>query len=182
MGWPKLSETLRGPKHPEVCRSCGDFAPPAPPPPPDAGPRRSFPEAALMRRWRECDELDHPTPVVVVLCPKCSGELIEKHPRLYIELGWCEPDPGSMPLCSDCRHRRGTSCPMSIKSGGPGVLLVKPQPSRVHVCRVPRRNSGWINVWPAWPKSCDRKETAAGTVMTDSEGTPREAEFDGDED
>lgn len=155
--WPKLSETLTRPKSPDCCQACGDLSPP---PAPEGNPLARLPAGVLMRRWRECDGADRPTPVVVVLCQTCSESLVEKHPRLYVELGKCEPDPGSMPMCLACRHRDGTACRMALKHGGPGLELMVPEPANVHVCRVPRSASGWVKIWPAWPAACDRREEA----------------------
>lgn len=164
MPWTKLSETLTRPKHPEVCQSCGDLAPPRP----DAGvPGRDLPAAVLLRRWREHDMADRPTAAVVVLCPGCSRKLIDPHPRLYAELGWCEPDPGSMPMCGPCRHRDGTACRMATGHGGPGLELMVTEPTSVHLCRVPRSKSGWVKVWPAWPRSCNRFEPGGAGGIND---------------
>lgn len=144
MTWPKLSKQLDGPRHPGRCQGCGT-------------------EGPGLSRWREHDANDSPTPVVVVLCKRCEDERIEKHPRLYARLSENEPAPGSMGLCADCRHRDGTACahPDLKANGGPGLMLTIPQPTRVHVCRSPRRLSGWLTIWPHEPRACAGREEAA---------------------
>jgi hypothetical protein len=141
--WPKLSETLPGPVTPDRCQSCGAWG--------DTD------------RWREHDEHDQPTPVVVVLCRPCSDKIIEPHPRLYARLQGNEPHAGAMPLCLDCQHRDGTRCahPGARANGGPGIEIYIKQPYRVHVCRSPRRLSGWETLWPAPAQGCSGKEPVA---------------------
>lgn len=148
MSWPKLSVFLEGPRHPERCQSCG--------------------AAGDLRRWREHDNEDRPTPVVVVLCRKCEDRLIETHPRLFSPLDRNEPHAGSMALCVDCIHRVGVRCPLAKHNGGPGVLITTPRPSDVHVCRRGKgARSGWIKWYPGPPKACDRRE-----VPTPEEARP----------
>jgi hypothetical protein len=152
MPWPKLSETLTRPKAPGICQACGEIEPPGGPLDPGFKPHQ---------RWRECDDFDRPTPVVVVLCGPCTSKLIEKHPRLYVSLEWLAPYPGTMPLCSDCSLRVGTTCPMTKANGGDGVVLIGPKPSKVHFRRA-KGKSGFEDVYPDWPKYCEQKPAPAG--------------------
>ena len=123
MVWPKLSQTLKHEQSPAICQSCGERA---------------------TRRWRECDDKDRATAVVVCLCDECSGTIVEPHPRLYREMPVAEPWPGAMGVCIKCVHRQELTClcPQAQINGGPG-LEYEPMPSRAHVCRSPRRLSGW---------------------------------------
>lgn len=88
--------------------------------------------------WRECDELDRPTPgldAVLLVCSSATcAATINNHPRLYIQdrLG----APGHFPvLCGDCEHRDGLTCrhPDLRTNGGPG-LLVKLDRDHAIVC------------------------------------------------
>jgi hypothetical protein len=88
--WPKLSESLTGPKDPRVCQSCGG--------------------GKHLGRWQECDETDTPTSTVLVLCRDCDQRLLAPHPRLYRSLDPNAPCPGSMELCVDCVFRAGVTC------------------------------------------------------------------------
>ena len=143
MTWPKLSGQLTGPRSPAVCQSCGGDA--------------------ELARWREHDEGDRPTSVMVVLCKKCANRLIEKHPRLYAELYPNDPHPGCMAICLDCRHRDGTRCahPDAKANGGTGVMLSIATPHKVHLCRSPRRLSGWTTIWRSPASACRQKEPIA---------------------
>ena len=104
--WPRLSDTLTAPRHPERCQSCG---------------------GAGDQRWQECDQYDRPEAIIVTLCSACSGRLIEPHPRLYRALRQHQPWPGCMPLCVACVHRDGVRCRLAPMHGGPGMLLAIPQ-------------------------------------------------------
>ena len=79
----------------------------------------------VLERWRECDDNDdrQPDSPVVVLCPSCSGKLIEKHPRLYHALQKYEPWPGASLICVTCVHRVDTHCTQSRAYGGQGLLM-----------------------------------------------------------
>jgi hypothetical protein len=152
---PGLSETLRGPKLPRACQHCG------------GGYARGA--ESLLRRWRECDEWDRPTATIVILCRSCSDELIEAHPRLYIELDPNEPCPGAMEICLDCPMRDGIRCtsPLSLANGGPPpgmeIRFAKP-PVRAHFkCSRPAR-SGWRTLYSGPPIGCAGKDAAAGTT------------------
>jgi hypothetical protein len=155
MPWPKLSETLPGTRSPDRCQSCGG-----------AGP--------VLARWRECDDHDHPTPTVVVLCDGCGDALIQTHPRAYSLLSPNEPAPGAMPLCLDCRHRRGTACghPDAKANGGTGVLLTLPRPTTGLVCSRGRKKKGHggccrqVTFWRGPVTACRQKDfsTSAGSA------------------
>lgn len=144
--WPKLSETLDGPKHPDVCQSCGAVD-------------------RVIQRWCECDEKDHETNVIVCLCPICADKLIEPHPRLYVDMPAGQPHAGSMQLCVKCRHRVGVSCPLS-KHGetpylGRGVQITFPKPGMVHIDgrdKKGKRFGRWQYVFPGPPTACDARE------------------------
>jgi len=114
--WPKLSESLTAEISPRVCQSCGvhdDFA------------------DTEVQPWREHDDRDEKTSVVLWLCLTCSDRLIEPHPRLYSRISPWEPNPGSMDICSNCRLRQGARCTSAllIANGGPGLPLRFPKPS-----------------------------------------------------
>jgi hypothetical protein len=145
--WPRLSETLTGPRHPNKCQSCG------------IEPI----DQVLIERWCECDAADRREPIVVVLCRDCSKRLIEPHPRLYVRLLHFEPMIGVMELCLDCKHRDGTRCinPKAQINGGPGLSVIYPKPTSVHVCRSPRSQSGWHNIYHGPATACDGREEIA---------------------
>lgn len=126
MSWPKLSETLPGPREPGRCQGCGA----------DLG----------LVRWRECDEFDFPTETVLVTCASCDREHVTPAERLYRQMAPHEYHPGSLPFCQGCGHRRGLVCLLAKANGGPGVLI-GPPPTRMHVQRSPRRLSGWVTLW-----------------------------------
>lgn len=146
MPWPKLSETLPGPRSPDRCQSCGASGP-------------------VLARWRECDDGDRPTPVLVVLCDNCGDALIEPHPRAYSLLSPNEPAPGAMPLCLDCRHRAGAACghPAAKANGGPGVMLTLPRPSTGIVCSRGKKGRGCqtVTFWRGPVSACQQKETSS---------------------
>ena len=141
MTWPRLTDDLVGPRSPDRCQGCGAYA--------------------RLTRWQEHDDADKPEPRVVVLCERCSGRLIEPHPRLYAALDPDAPVPGAMPLCLDCRFRAGVRClhPDLKANGGPGLEIL-PLPLRVLVCRSPRRLSGWETIYPGPPLACQGRETS----------------------
>lgn len=91
---PGLSRTLTGPRAPTRCQACS----------------ARHEETNPLGRWIEHDEWDKPLPIVVVLCRRCSGQLIEPHPRLYRALTNGEPYPGAMSICVRCPARRGLTC------------------------------------------------------------------------
>lgn len=122
--WPKLSETLPH-KSRTSCNRCNA-----------GGQKRD------VSFWIECDDEDRRQPVFIALCGFCADELIEPHPRLYIELLSGECMPGAMRVCDDCKLRDGLRCtsPDAKFNGGQG-LVFDPQPASVHLCRS--KASGW---------------------------------------
>ena len=119
--WPRLSETLDGPKHPRFCQSCGAERPPEVPDElaaSDGASARDETFQLVMRElrpplgvygWQEHDGRDEPEPIAVMLCTACSARLIEPHPRMYNRIARRAPFPGIMDLCIDCRSRTGVT-------------------------------------------------------------------------
>jgi hypothetical protein len=142
MAWPKLSETLPR-TEPGACQQCG--------------------AAERLTYWRECDDRDQKTGVFVVLCQPCADRVIEPHPRLYCETSDVTPMPGAMPICLDCGHRDGRVClsPQARFNGGPG-LQYQPEGQMVHLCRSPRRLSGWQYFASGPVEICSGKEIDGG--------------------
>jgi hypothetical protein len=112
-----------------------------------------------MARWREHDDRDKPTAVVVVLCRPCSKRLIVHHPRLYAEMDQREPHPGTMELCLLCRNRDGVTCPLAKSFGGQGVEIL-PKPSIMWLDGA-RSVTGPVACYSSAPKSCSRREVLA---------------------
>lgn len=138
--WPKLSETLTGPRGPGRCQDCGG-------------------SADDIVAWIECDERDQPTRVVVLLCKECGERIVGPHPRLYHALPENKPVPGAMPhLCLDCEFRKGLTCthPDLKANGGPGLNLAVVQPLRGfvdgHKYRGPFEN------WPRRAEACQGRK------------------------
>jgi hypothetical protein len=145
--WPKLSQTLEGPRDPTHCQSCGA-----------AGAIHDADESILkLTRWREFDERDHPTSTLVLLCEKCGKKLIKKHPRRYEHIAAFAPAPGAMPVCALCSFCSNLACrhPDLKENGGEGLQLNVPQPTKAHI--KAGRDSGWINVWRG-PVTCEGRE------------------------
>lgn len=146
--WPKLSETLRFEKHPESCQSCG----------------RGTATGDKVSRHVECDHLDQPTPVIVVLCEPCAKRIIEPHPRLYLRQDDNKPIPGAMVLCSDCRHREKLRCthPSLKANGGPGLSIRCPEPVRGFVDgrdpKTGKRTGGYFERYSSAPSACHGRE------------------------
>lgn len=147
--WPKLSEapSLFGDKSPGACQQCG-----------------RTPGDVDLFRWREHDDADRPTSVVVVLCRECES-IIEPHPRLYARLDPFEPHPGSMAICTNCRFRVGLACdhPNLLEKGGPGLKLIYPKPGVMFVdgVRNGRRFGAQILTYSA-PAKCEVREPKDG--------------------
>jgi hypothetical protein len=134
---PGLTETL--PlfwRHPTRCQACGrdvpaDGAPPA-------------------ARWSECDAWDRKqTPaVLLVLCAECSDELVDPHPRMYLEVYARAPVTGAMALCVDCRHRGHRGDPLRCAhpdapaNGGAGLAVTIEPPHTGHICGRGRHGPG----------------------------------------
>jgi hypothetical protein len=150
-GWPRLSETLPGPKDFHHCWNCGGV------------------ESAVgrfgLQRWQEHDNQDHPEPVVILLCLKCSEKIIEKHPRLYRHLDPNEPLPGSMPLCRGCRWSEELRCtsPIARHNGGAGMTITAPQPGVAFMDGVRNgKRTGWRQkIYSGPPKACTGREEVA---------------------
>jgi hypothetical protein len=125
---------------PRMCRSCG--------------------ATHDLTRWRECDEWDKPTMAIVVLCRKCSKRLIDKHPRLYLELALHEPFPGTMQICVDCPARSGLGCMSRLAkhNGGPGMKITGPMPTVAFICCSPRSKSGTVKLYPGEATDCVGKQ------------------------
>lgn len=155
--WPKLSETLDGPRHPRMCQGCGAEH--------DAviGSGAKALRITLLR-WQECDENDQPTPVIVVLCRSCSDALVEAHPRLYRQVSKYQPLPGTMDLCAACRHRDGLRCahPDLRANGGIGLEIRFPQPEVAFVDGIKdgRRFGYRQTLYTGPPTSCAGREVA----------------------
>jgi hypothetical protein len=152
--WPRLSETLAGPRAPDRCQSCGLEGT-------HSYDRRGYYKAPELRRWREHSQFDKPEPIIVILCAGCSDRLIEKHKRLYSHVNANQPEPGTEALCLDCPHREGVACrcPLLTSNGGPGMLMTCPKPSDVHFLRRGKgARSGWEKIYPGPPEGCAGKE------------------------
>lgn len=140
--WPKLSETLTGPRDLFVCQGCGATE-------------------EELTRWRECDDSDEPTRVVVMLCERCTKKLINKHPRLYAEMDAYEPLPGSMGCCfRNCPHRDGLTCnnPKLSHLGGSGLLIRFPTPTVAFVDGTTPgggKRIGSVQKWWHAPPECE---------------------------
>jgi hypothetical protein len=132
MAMLKLSETLTHPREPGRCQACG-------------GPSTIV--------WTEHDDDDKPTLTHVLLCGRCSDQLIEVHPRLYAAADRHAPIPGVLAICFDCDHRVGLVC-------GGAATLATPVPAMCRVCmrgRHGRRSGKWVKLWPHEPRSCGGK-------------------------
>jgi len=106
---PGLSATLPHPRHPETCQACGG-------------------RGAGWDRWIECDEWDRPTDVIVVLCPRCSNQVIQPSPRLYVQAWPGIARPGVMGLCASCDYHEALRClhPDLRANGGQGLMVHQP--------------------------------------------------------
>jgi hypothetical protein len=140
--WPKLSVTLTGPRDLFACQSCGATE-------------------EDLTRWRECNEADEPTRVVVMLCEGCTRELVQKHPRLYIEMDAYEPLPGSMGCCfRGCKYRDGLTClnPKQKILGGQGMLIRFPTPTVAFIDGTTPgggKRIGSVEKWWHAPPECE---------------------------
>lgn len=150
--WPKLSDTLTGPRDPRICQGCGAGA--------DQLPGLESPPVEL-HAWVECDDQDRGTAVTIIVCPRCE-KLIKPHPRLYRPVEHNEPRPGIMELCVPCRYRSGTSCshPSLKANGGSGLLLTIERPTPVHLCYGGGRGE-FKKIWPKPVEACAGREVAA---------------------
>ncbi len=132
--WPRLSESLAGPRQPGTCQSCGAVNAQLVPTPeladgidPEIAQLVRAMEAGKrgVRVWQECDDDDHSEPIAVLLCSRCSARLIKPHPRLYYGLAFNEPFPGTMDICAGCRFGDGLRCthPDRKANGGLGLVI-----------------------------------------------------------
>ena len=133
MTWPKLSESLTGPRSVNCCQSCGAFD--------------------ELSAWQEHDDADHPTPVAINLCLDCSDRIIKPHPRLYRLLDAWEPWPGIMAVCVGCRYANEMKCtsPLLKANGGAGLPVRYPKPATAIMC-TRGRGCHTMNTWQAAPK------------------------------
>ncbi len=156
--WPKLSETLPYPRDPRRCQACGAVG--------DGNrvPRDGAACLPALHRWREHDEADRPTAVVVVLCAGCSDRMIGPHPRLYSRLHDFEPVPGSMALCEECACRDGLRCTHGdLKANGGGGLAVSvAKPHVAILCSRGGTQHGCrqMVIWPSAPTGCRGRSVA----------------------
>jgi hypothetical protein len=145
--WARLTRTLKGPRDLKHCQSCGISA---------------EPHQEILQVWREHDDEDQPQPLYLVLCARCGDEFIEKHPRLYDTVHRCEPAPGVMPACVDCKHAKDLQChnPLLKANGGPGLPLNYPPPSRGFIDwrdKAGRRKGSPMTFWHG-PVTCRGRE------------------------
>lgn len=149
VAWPKLSTALAcfDQDSPAVCQRC--FAA-------EGGD-------VMLHRWREHDDADQPTDVVIVLCGKCE-HIIEPHPRLYSRLHVFEPHPGTMRICVDCVYRAGLRCghPDLTANGGTGLKLTFPKPGVMFVDGKTKggKNFGFSMVNYIEPARCESRKVA----------------------
>jgi len=143
--WPRLSDTLTGPKHPNVCQSCGK--------------ETDVTDGIGAAPWQEHDENDKPEPIVVMLCRDCSARLIEPHQRLYRRLDVNQPWPGIISFCVDCWWWSGVRCghPRAKANGGPGVMLTVAAPIHTHL-NMGRGKGYWLDVWRQPAETCRQFE------------------------
>lgn len=135
---PGLSLSLPYPRRLDQCQSCGV--------------RLAF---ADLRRWRECDEFDRPTPMIVVLCERCEKKLISAHARLYMQIVPNEPVPGAMSLCIGCRHGVNVACgsPLPKANGGAGLPVHQKAPIEAILCP-----GGLTRIYQVAPERCDGRD------------------------
>jgi len=180
--WPRLSETLDGPRHPRFCQSCGAERPSDVPGEGEgealtkvtditdvAGDEADAKIRTLTRLatreleppfsvygWQEHDGRDEPEPIAVMLCTRCSDRLIEPHPRVYTRIPRNAPFPGIMDLCIDCRFRSGVTCthPDRVSNGGPGLDIDAAPAMSGHA-----RGHGFFTTYSYPPRTCAEHET-----------------------
>lgn len=157
--WPRLSESLTGPKHPEFCQKCG----------------RSHLEIDAMngslQAWQECGQdgkLDPKETIFVMICSLCNKEgrgMVARHKRFYHDLPRNAPLLGIMDLCVECAWRDGTHCANRSEK-----RIEFSQPITAHISCRPRSRSGMYSYYPNPPRSCSGREQI--DVPTDVENTP----------
>jgi len=183
--WPRLSESLDGPRHPHVCQSCGAERPP------DAPARTTgateglkdvgepgwgeetirLMESALkpspgVYGWQEHDSRDEPAPIAVMLCTRCSPRLIDPHPRLYHRIPPNAPFAGIMDLCVDCRFRDGVRCthPALKANGGAGLVVDADPGARAHV-NLGGGHGTFLTIYRDPPRACAGRQESTYTSL-----------------
>lgn len=160
--WSRLSETLPHPREPNRCQLCGEV------------------DVALTV-WQECDDADAPEQIYVVLCDLCE-QVIEPHPRLYINQPRNKPLPGVMPQCAGCQHRDELTCrhPLLTANGGAGLLIKASQPTLIHFDGIKGgRRHGWTEQRYANPPECSGLNgpgigPVVGSIAPPTAASPRE--------
>lgn len=143
--WPRLTETLRA--APCVCANCAK--------------RADLPTDAPLLLWQEHDDNDKPEAKYLLLCYKCSDEIVENHPRLYNKLDRNAPAPGAMDICVNCRARYKTFCPKAKIHGGPGIEITASKPTGAHIDgrgKDGKRFGVWLKLYALPPSACTGKE------------------------
>ncbi len=172
--WPRLSESLDGPRHPHVCQSCGAERPHDAPGgvtgavegvrdvgEPGWGEETiRLMEGALkpspgVYGWQEHDSRDEPEPIAVMLCTRCSARLIDPHPRLYSRIPPNAPFAGIMELCVDCRFRDGVRCthPDLKANRGTGLVVDADPGTRAHV-NLGGGQGTFLTIYREPPRAC----------------------------
>ena len=178
--WPRLSETLGGPKHPRFCQSCGserppealDEATPATGDEPGEVPATANDSFRRVKAelepppgvygWQEHDSRDEPESIAVMLCTTCSKRLITPHPRVYRRIPRRAPFPGIMDLCIDCRFRAGVTCthPDRVSNGGEGLQIDAAPGMWAHARTAIGGRTLTLYAYP--PRACAEHETVEG--------------------
>lgn len=142
---PRLTEDLKGPKHPHFCQNCGV--------------EKSEERKIDLFVWQEHDHNDMPEYRVVILCKGCSDLLIEPHVRMYHRFSQHVPYPGIMEICIDCQFRFENKCthPRSKSNGGEGVKIDIESPSVAFVDGSKFRGRVVNYYSPA--RSCEQKQS-----------------------
>ena len=159
--WPRLSEDLTGPKHPNRCQKCGRD-------------RDALNEAGeMLVAWQECaqDGRDTPEDIYLLLCTHCNKEgttktgrrqrgIVARHKRFYHQLANNAPTPGVMHLCVNCAWRDGTHCshPDKKPNGGEGLLVEFPTPTTQHFTCSPRSMGGYYHFYKPATRCAGREE------------------------
>jgi len=136
--WPRLTETLTDHSiRCDTCQACG----------------ATWSKSNPIQRWTECDDDDRKENKHLSLCKSCADEIIEPHPRLYHQRENSEVIPGAMTICINCKIRDGNTCTIEDYNR----IDFDPQPTSIHVCRSPRRLSGWKTYTPSPINGCSAK-------------------------